>query len=383
MALGGVGMARLRRTPWLIPVAAALLVAACSGSSGSTTTNSGPSSLPTTSTVPAFTTITIFPTTTTTAAAPEPGSLEANRLLWESQGVERYRMTMEMCAWYCVGPYEVWVDGETVVEIPPKGDDPHLLGLGDVSWLFNVIEGIPPEWLHRVEYDPQWGYPTQISVDDPGSIDEEWGLRVEDFRVTDDPLPEYESPAEVDQEAGLRNQMRDIDAVVEGTVGQRGDFSPPGVHPDGWLVEVDVDTIWYQRPGTPPLSAFMLEVIDPLAWLGLQPHTLQHREGQRLILLLSVSDEVMEVVPAWYASWALQRTDQGLDFLGFYAEQYGFDADLPQVCARGPSTAARSAEKELALLVRWAEEFDRLGPDEPARLALRRACAADDPAGES
>jgi hypothetical protein len=44
---------------------------------------------------------------------------------------------------------------------------------------------------------------------------------------------------------------------------------------------------------------------------------------------------------------------------------------------------ARSVEKELALLVRWAEEFDRLGPDEPARLALRRACAVADQAGET
>jgi hypothetical protein len=315
-------MARPRRTRWLIPVTAALLVAACSGSSGSTTTVSGPASLRTTSSLPAFTTITVFPTTTTTAAAPEPGSLEAYRLLWESQGVERYRMTMELCAWYCVGPYEVWVDGETVVEIPPKGDDPHLLGLGDMSWLFNVIEGLPPEWLHRVEYDPQWGYPTRISVDDPGSIDEEWGLRVEDFRVTDDPLPECESPAEVDQEAGIRNQMRAIDAVVEGTVGQREGFSPLEVHPGGRLVEVDVDTVWYRRPGTPPLSIGSMEVVDPLFSLGMQPHALLHREGQRLILLLGAPRQMPDGTWAWPARSALQRTEGGLDFLKFYAEHY-------------------------------------------------------------
>jgi hypothetical protein len=272
-----------------------------------------------------------------------------------------------------------------VVEIPLDREHPHRMGFGDVSWLFDVVEGIPAEWLSEIEYDAQWGCPTRIAVN-PGWMDGGWGLRVEDFQPTTEPLPEYEYPAETYSAYDLRHEGRRIDAVVEGTVIRRGAFVPSSrenPHGEGWLVEVDLDTIWYQRAGTPPLVLGAMEVIDPPVWSGLQPPTLLHREGQRLILLLSVSDEATEGVPAWYASWAVQRTDQGLDFLGYFAERYGFDADLPELCTRGPSTAVRSAEKELALLVRWAGEFDRLGPDEPARLALRRACAADDPAGES
>ncbi len=112
--------------------------------------------------------------------------------------------------------------------------------------------------------------------------------------------------------------------------------------------------------------------------MGRHPHALLHQEGQRVILFLQYARPLPDGSAAWYASWALQRTDDGLDFLGFSAERLGFDADLPQVCTRGPSGKPRDADRELALLVRWAEEFDRLRPGEPARLALRRACAADD-----
>jgi hypothetical protein len=355
-------------------VATALLVVACSGSSGDASTSTPASSLGTTTITSPFTssTIIVFPTTTTTTA-PEPGSLEANRLLWEAQGIERYRMTIRVCGDFCVF-YEVWVDGGTVVEIPHDREHPHHWGFGDVDWLFDVVESIPPRSA-EVDYDPVRGFPTRIT---PTNFGEGSSMSIEDFQPTDEPLPEYEYPAEAHSQSDLRHQGRYIEAVVEGTVLERGDFTPAEVHPRGWIVEVDLDIIWYQRSGTPTLSLGITEVIDPLAWSWLQPHTLQHREGQRLILLLLASDNSTEGVPAWYASWALQRTDDGLDFLGFFAERYGFDADLPQLCTRGPSGEPRDADRELALLVRWAGEFDRRAPGEPARLVLRRACAADD-----
>lgn len=362
---------------WVIPAAVALLAAACSQSSGGTsTTVPEASTLPTTSTLPLGPTITIFPTTTTTTeAVPEPGSLESNRLLWSAQGIDRYRMTIRACGDFCVF-YEVWVDGETVVEVPHDREHPRRWGFGDVFRLFDVVEGAPPERLLEVEYDRQRGYPNLIRIERDSA---HWAtLRVESLQPTDEPLPEYEYPAEVHSQSDLRHQGRHIDAVVEGTVVQRGEFSPAAVHPAGWIVEVDLDIIWYQRAGTPALGLGPMEVVDPLVWSGLHPHTLLHREGERLILLLSAADDPPDGLPAWYASWALQRTDSGLDFLGFLAERYGFDADLPELCTRGPSGEPRDADRELALLVRWAEEFDRLGPDEPARLALRRACAADD-----
>jgi hypothetical protein len=362
---------------WGIAAAAVLLAAACSPSSGGTsTTVPEASTLPTTSTLPLGPTITIFPTTTTTEAAPEPGSLEANRLLWESQGIERYRMTIETCGDFCVS-CDVWVDGETVVEVPHDRERPHHMGFGDVGWLFDVVQGVPPEWLAEVEYDSRWGYPTLIRSQP--SVVHGATLRVEELQPTDEPLPEYEYPAETYGQRDLRRQARGIDAVVEGTVLQRGDFTSARFpHAQGWVIEVDLDVVWYQRAGTPPLVLGATEVIDPVVWSGLRPHALLHREGERIIFLLSAADDTAEGAPAWYASWALQRTDQGLDFLGFFAERYRFDADLPELCTRGPSGEPRDADRELALLVHWAEEFDRLGPGEPARLALRRACAADD-----
>ncbi len=358
-----------------------LAAAACSGPSGDAFPSTpASSSLATTTITSPFTssTIIVFPTTTTTTA-PEPGSLEANRLLWESQGIDRYRMTITMCGDFCPSA-EVWVDGERAVEIPLDREHPHRMGFGDVSWLFDVVEGIPAEWLSEIEYDAQWGYPTRIAAN-PGWMDGGWSLRVEDFQPTTEPLPEYEYPAEAYSAHDLRHEGRRIDAVVEGTVIRRGAFVPSSLENllgGGWLVDVNLDTIWYQRAGTPPLVLGAMEVIDPQVWSGLQPHTLQHQEGQRLILLLSAPDKATEGLPAWYASWALQRTDDGLDFLGFLAERYGFGADLPELCTRGPSGKERDADRELALLVHWAGEFDRLGPNEPARLALRRACAADD-----
>ncbi|MBN2113523.1 MAG: hypothetical protein JW785_05275 [Acidimicrobiia bacterium] len=364
----------IRRWHLVIPAAAVLLAAACSQSSGGTTAAPS-SSLPTTTKPATFPTTTLLPTTTTTVAAPAPGSLEANRLLWEAQGIERYRMTIETCGDFC-GSYEVWVDGETVVEVPADLDHPHRMGFGDVSWLFDVIEGAPPERLVEVEYDRQRGFPTLVRIE---RVAGHWAtLRVETLQVTDEPLPDYQYSAEGPGAHDLRHQIRGVDAVVEGTMLTRGDYTPPEVYPDGWLIEVAVDAVWYQRAGTPALGLGSAMVIDPLVWSGLQPHTLQHREGERLILLLAASDDTTEGRPAWYARWALQRTDAGLDFLGFLADCCGFDADLPELCARWPSGEPRDAGRELALLVRWAEEFDRLGPGEPARLALRRACAADD-----
>lgn len=365
----------IRRRHLVIPAAAVLLAAACSQSSGGTT--AAPSaSLPTTTRPAISPTTTLLPTTTSTVAAPAPGSLGANRLLWEAQGIERYRMTVETCGDFC-GSYEVWVDGDTVVEVPADLDHPYHMGFGNVSWLFDVVEGAPPERLVEVEYDRQRGFPTLVRIERSPL---HWAtLRVEGLQATDEPLPDYEYPAEAAEAAGLRNQMPGVDAVVEGTVSWRGAYTPPEVYPDGWLIEVAVDAIWYQRAGMPALGLGSAVVIDPLVWSGLQPHTLLHREGERLILLLSAAEDATEGWLAWYASWALQRTDAGLDFLGFLAERYGFDADLPELCTRGPSGEPRDADRELALLVHWAEEFNRLGPGEPARLALRRACAADDP----
>jgi len=364
-------------------VATALLVAACSGSSGDASTSTpASSSLPTTTTPFTLSTITVFPTTTTTTAAPEPGSLEANRLLWESQGMERYRMTVTVCGQAGCYSYEVWVDGERVVEVPSDTDYPYRMGFGDVGWLFDVVESIPEEYRRRIEYDPRLGYPTEIGFDAPFSIDEEWSLAVEDLQATHEPLPEYEYPAEPNYGVQLGREVRETAALVEATVIRRESFIPVSREywDDGWIVDVDINTIWYQRPGAPPLSTGAAQVIDPVSW-GHHPHALLHQEGQRVILFLRYSRPLPDGSTAWYASWALQRTDQGLDFLGFRAERYGFDVDLPQLCTRGPSGKERNAEAELALLVHWAGEFDRLGPDEPARLALRRACAADDPAG--
>ena len=282
-------------------------------------------------------------------------------------------MTIRACGDFCLF-YEVWVDGEAVVEVPHDREHPRRWGFGDVNWLFDVVQGLPPGSA-EVDYDPVRGFPTRITTT---TFTDGSSLRVEDLQATDEPLPDFEYPAELSPQSDLRHRGRHIDALVEGTVMGRGAFTPAGVYPGGWVVEAAVDAIWYQRAGTPALGLGPMEVVDPLVWSGLHPHTLQNREGERLILLLSAADDPPEGLPAWYASWALQRTDTGLDFLGFLAERYGFDADLPELCTRGPSGESRDAERELALLVHWAEEFDRLGPDEPARLALRRACAADD-----
>ena len=102
------------------------------------------------------------------------------------------------------------------------------------------------------------------------------------------------------------------------------------------------------------------------------PRTLWGLEGERVIIpvhYLPASDA------SWYSTdwWAALTTDDGLVFVGQEAEYFGINLEFPTLC--GPSAeAARDSDQELAFLIHWTEELNRLGPDDDPDLALQRAC---------
>ncbi len=238
------------------------------------------------------------------------------------------------------------MDDDALVEVPPPGTDPRPAPLfGDIDWLFDVVESIPPAYLREVVFDPTLGYPTLVVA--VGPFHQEWTARVEDLQPTADDPPAVPAAA-----ASLpwmsRGRMQHVRTIVAGTVG--GVLAPSFDDP-GWIVEF--------HPESTPGGG--LRILDPLPVAGL-PLVWGH-QGESLILFLAEETPRLGEDPTPTAEfsivWAARRTDQGLEFVGPADAAPFLNTEVPRLCVPAADRTASApptllgADDQLAVLTEW------------------------------
>ncbi|MBN2112586.1 MAG: hypothetical protein JW785_00505 [Acidimicrobiia bacterium] len=304
-------------------------------------------------------------------------SLEANRALWEEHGPAGYRFTAELAwDWGSEGPFEIFVDGDAVVEVSPVGVD-SVPGrrFGDVGWLFELVASIPPAHLREVVYDPILGYPTLVMGAGPSH--EEWALRAEGLVAAGDEPPAAPATT-LDLPWLSRGHIQQVDAIVAGAVSDavRTSFDDPG-----WVVTFHPQSSFNTERG--------LFILDPL--LPAQLPILWDRGGENLVLFLA--DEPLPLgerptfAPDYRVLWAARRTDTGLQFVGPADAVPFLNAEVPRLCtsaadrtASSPATLA-GADDQLTVLTEWLRRLEMFranhGTDATAAQAeerLARVC---------
>jgi len=106
-----------------------------------------------------------------------------NQAIWLVKGPSSYRMTLERQCFCPEMQYVITVVDGTVTKIT-RDDEPvgpaEVQGLPKtVTELFAVAAALPPEARATIEFDPDLGYPTRISVDPiPEAVDDEYTILV-------------------------------------------------------------------------------------------------------------------------------------------------------------------------------------------------------------
>lgn len=122
-------------------------------------------------------------------AAPRSPELDAARERWEAAGLDGYEMTLRRVC-FCpapdyTGPFGVTVRGGELAAVTLDGvrvDDDRGETVED---LFELIENAYARKAETVavEFDPELGYPTNVSIDYSAQVaDEEIGYMVSDLR---------------------------------------------------------------------------------------------------------------------------------------------------------------------------------------------------------
>jgi len=341
-----------------------------------------PATAPATSVTSTTTTV---PTTTSSTLPSFPGqeALAAARARWASRGLTRYRYRASAgSAWGASGPYDVYVDGDRVVEIA-AGDSamgifidrsPHDPLFGTVEYLFAVVESVPDTSL-AVEYDPERGYPTRIDFDAPGCIDEEWGMTVESLEPYDGPIPTPAPLPEPDpDDLDLVRALYYVSGLVVARVVGPVDIAE-GFCEKAWVVAVEVEqAVATGGPGSPSIEeGGRLLIQDGGGW---GPRVLRGLEGARVLLPLYHEGERD---PVYYlGGWAAVVSEQGLGSVG--ARSGLFDAELPLICRASFPGSTVDPSLGLPLLLAWADAMagQGLAPDaardHAAAAALEQAC---------
>jgi hypothetical protein len=298
----------------------------------------------------------------------------------------RYRFRASAgTAWGASGAYEVYVDGNDVVEVregEPAGvyADQNLHGplFGSVEDLFAGIESVPDVNL-TVEYDPEWGYPTRIRFDDPGCVDEEWGLSVESLEPFDGPMPTAEPPPQPDpDDLELAHAFGNANALVVARVAGPVGTGRGVACKQGWVVAVEVEQAIVFGP-TPPYPIETGAALPVLDQGGSRPRVLRGLEGQRVLMLLYYNHDPG---PGYYTGGvAAIISDGNLDFVGASGDLY--EREFLLLCAKGPADAvapALDSEAGLSFMLGWAEAMAGREPDpnvpwaDNMKAALRQAC---------
>jgi Family of unknown function (DUF6174) len=141
--------------------------------------------------------------------ATEQHEFRLNRAKWERHGIASYefRLRDENC--YCLhalgyGPFRVTIKQGKVVKAIYEGEkrDGYWPGrivpkkiyektdlIATVEEVFARTEMVinSPDQPHKITYDPEYGFPTLIDVDEfPHITDTQWRLIVDDFRSAND-----------------------------------------------------------------------------------------------------------------------------------------------------------------------------------------------------
>jgi len=106
-----------------------------------------------------------------------------NQAIWVVKGPANYRMTIERQCFCPQAQYVITVADGVVTKVTRDGDPvgpAEVQGLPKtVPELFAVAAALPPEASATIEYDPDLGYPTRISVDPiANAIDDEYTIVV-------------------------------------------------------------------------------------------------------------------------------------------------------------------------------------------------------------
>ncbi len=136
--------------------------------------------------------------------AGEQQELQLNRAKWDHRSITSYdiRLRDETC--FCPppsrGPFRVNVKGGKVIKAVYEGQKGNGYWPGrvvsekdyDMNGLIATVEEIflraekvinAPDQPHKIRYDPEYGFPTLINVDNPPRIaDAQWRLVVDEFR---------------------------------------------------------------------------------------------------------------------------------------------------------------------------------------------------------
>jgi hypothetical protein len=130
------------------------------------------------------------------AACSPASALEQNRLKWADQKISHYRFNLSIgcfCAFRSQMPLTIEVQDGKIISIETVDGSPIVEGTreifekaGTVENLFAVIEEAQATGADEltVVYDPTYGFPSQISIDQSKSMaDEEISYIVENFQV--------------------------------------------------------------------------------------------------------------------------------------------------------------------------------------------------------
>jgi len=361
-----------------VAVALVLVGAGCDGGEAGTTSVPPVSSTAPPGTEPTVVTTTTVPATSTSAPVVEPPAVSESpwqpdldlppfpgqdELLaawakWETSGPTDYTFVTSGGSFFSGGEYRVFVTGgdTTVVTLePPYQSAGVVLGaLGPMERLFAFVESIASEHLH-VRYDPTWGYPTRVTQAPAPLVDGSWSVKVSDFQVLQQPpVVEGDDPTTLGPEWW---QLLRAHGVVEATV--LGPTGPFGGDWGGWVVAIEDTQVLYWASKVAPTEGYLkaggiiiTAVADPASF---GPRILRGTEGERLILLLGhpPGEPWGEEQSLFRVLWAARRTDNGLEFLGPWAEFTTINQGLPGLC--GPTDEPRDADAEIDLLVRLVD----------------------------
>jgi Family of unknown function (DUF6174) len=138
--------------------------------------------------------------------ASEQRLLASNRAKWEQQHVTAYEVRLRDENCFCLyalgyGPIRVFVrqgmvvgaiyegetrDGYWPGRVIPKPIYEKTSLIATIEEVFARAEHVlkAPDLVYKITYDPKYGFPTLIDVDNPNMTDAQWRLVVDRFRPT-------------------------------------------------------------------------------------------------------------------------------------------------------------------------------------------------------
>ena len=138
--------------------------------------------------------------------AAEERDLQSNHAKWKNRNITNYELRLRDEACYCLhalgyGPFRVIVKHGKVIRATYEGErrDGYWPGrvvpkkiyektalIATVEEVFARAERVVnlPDLVREIRYDPQFGFPTLIDVDNPKMTDAQWRLVVDGFRPT-------------------------------------------------------------------------------------------------------------------------------------------------------------------------------------------------------